>query len=105
MPFQSYDALIDGIDEIIVAQKDLGTQARGRRLALSYWEIGDAIHAHQLANEGKSTYGERFFIRLSNDLNLDQSLVYNMIRFRLGMPIVGRVARGNLTPTLSQNRT
>ena len=105
MPFQSYDALIDGIDEIIAAQKDLGTQARGRRLARSYWEIGDSIHAHLLANEGKSTYGERFFIRLSDDLNLDQSLVYNMLRFRRGMPNLGRVARGNLTPTLSQNRT
>ena len=84
MPFQSYDALINGIDEIIAAQKDLGTQARGRRLARSYWEIGDTIHAHQLTNEGKSTYGERFFTCLSNDLNLDQSLVYNILRFRRG---------------------
>ena len=64
MPFQSFDALIDGIAEIIAAQKDLGTQARGRRVARSYWEIGDAIHTHQLANEGKSTCGERFFPRL-----------------------------------------
>ena len=64
MPFQSYNALLDGIDEIIDAQKDPSTQARGRRLARSYWEIGDAIHAHLLANEGKSTYGERFFARL-----------------------------------------
>jgi hypothetical protein len=64
VPFQSSDALIDGIDEIIAAQKDLGTQARGRRLARNYWEIGDTIHTHLLANEGKSTCGERFFTRV-----------------------------------------
>jgi hypothetical protein len=93
VPIDSYDALIDGIDEIVAAQKDLGTQARGRRLARSYWEIGNAIHTHQLANEGKSTYGERFFTRFSNDLNLDQSLVYNMLRFRRGMPILESIPK------------
>ena len=64
-PFDTYRALLEGIDEIVSAEKDLGTQARGRRLARSYWEIGDAIHAHLLANEGKTTYGEGFFGRLA----------------------------------------
>ena len=85
MPFQSFDALIDGIDEIIAAQKDLGTQARGRRLARSYWEIGDAIHAHLEANQGRTTYGEGLFNRLAGDLNLDKPLVYTILRFRRGL--------------------
>ena len=86
MPFDSYSALLEGVGKILSAEKDLGTQARGRRLARSYWEIGDAIHAHLLANEGKSTYGEGFFDRLSGDLSLDPSLVYLMLRFRRSMP-------------------
>jgi hypothetical protein len=86
MPVDTYGALLEGIDEIISAEKDLGTQARGRRLACSYWEIGDAIHAHLLENEGKSTYGEGFFDRLSGDPSLYQSLIYHMLRFRRGMP-------------------
>ena len=86
MLFDSYSALLEGVEEILSAEKDLGTQARGRRLARSYWEIGDAIHAHLLANEGKSTYGEGFFDRLSGDLSLDPSLVYLMLRFRRSMP-------------------
>ena len=64
MPFQSFDAPINGIDEIIAAQKDLGTQARGRRLARSYWEIGDAIHTHLLNNQARSGYGEGLFTHL-----------------------------------------
>ena len=86
MPSESYSGLLEGIGEILSAEKDLGTQSRSRRLARSYWEIGDAIHAHLLANESKSTYGEALFDRLSGDLSLDQSLVYLMLRFRRGMP-------------------
>ena len=29
MPFDSYSALLEGIDEIVTAGKDLGTQTRG----------------------------------------------------------------------------
>ena len=105
MPRDTYGALLDGIGEIISSGKDLSSQSRGRRLARSYWEIGDAVHLHLLTHQGKSTYGESLIERLSKDLSLDQSLIYTMIRFRRAMPILGRVARGNLTPTLSQNRT
>ena len=88
MPFDSYRALLEGIDEIISAKRDLGTLARGRRLARSYWEIGDAIHTHLLASEGKTAHGEGFFKRISGDLNLDKTLVYLMLRFRRDMPNV-----------------
>ena len=85
MPFDSYSALLEGIDEIVAAKKDLGTQARGRRLARRYWEIGDAIHAHLEANQGRTTYGEGLFNRLADDLNLDTTLVYTILRFRRGL--------------------
>ena len=88
MPFDTYSALLEGIDEIVAAKKDLGTQTRGRRLARRYWEIGDAIQAHLEANEGRTTYGEGFFNRLADDLNLDKTLVYTMLRFRRGLPNV-----------------
>ena len=85
-PFDTYNALLEGIGEIISAGKDLSSQARGRRLARRNWEIGDAIHTHLLANEGKSAYGEGLFDRLADDVNLDKSTVYLMLRFRRGMP-------------------
>ena len=88
MPFDTYSALLEGIDEIVAAKNDLGTQTRGRRLARRYWEIGDAIHTHLRATEGKTTYGEGFFNRLAGDLNLDKTLVYTMLRFHRGMPNV-----------------
>ena len=88
MLFDSYSALLEGIDDILATGKDLGTQTRGRRLARTYWEIGDSIHEHLRASEGKTTYGEAFFDRLSNDLNLTKTLIYLMLRFRRGMPNV-----------------
>ncbi len=82
----TYSALLDGIGEIMSSRKDLSSQSRGRRLARSYWDIGDAVHLHLLTHRGKSTYGESLIERLSKDLSLDQSLIYTMIRFRRCMP-------------------
>ena len=105
MPFDTYPALIEGIGEIISAGKDLSSQSRGRRIARRNWEIGDALHTHLLANQGRAAYGEGLIQRVAKDLNLEITNIYLMLRFRRSMPKVGRVARGNLTPTLSQNRT
>ena len=58
MPFDSYNTLLEGVGEILSAEKDLGAQAEG------------------------------FFDRLSGDLSLDPSLVYLMLRFRRSMPIL-----------------
>ena len=89
MTLDTYDALLEGIDEIFASGKDLSSQARGRRLAHGYWQIGDAIHHHLLAHVDKSTYGEGLMKRLSNDLSLDIAFIYLMVRFRRGMPNVG----------------
>ena len=88
MARDTYGALLTGVGEIIAAGKYLSSEARGRRLARSYWDIGDAIHRHLVAHEGKSTYGEGLITRLSEDLSLDQSLIYTMVRFRRGLPNV-----------------
>ena len=83
-----YDALRDGIGEILASGKELGTVARGHQLALNYWAIGDAIDAHLLGKEGRAGYGEQLFDRLENDLNLDKTLIYTMVRLRRRLPIV-----------------
>ena len=88
MPFDTYAALIEGIGEIISAGKDLSSQSRGRRIARRNWEIGDVLHTHLLANQGKTAYGEGLIKRVSKDLNLERTNVYLMLRFRRSMPIV-----------------
>ena len=83
-----YGSLLDGIEDILTSGRQLGRDARGHRLARTYWGIGDAIHSHLLANEGRTAYGERLFQRLSIDINLYKTLIYTMVRLRRRMPNV-----------------
>ena len=82
MPYDNYDDLRAGIDEIIASGKDLSSEARGRQLASRNWEIGDAICVHLDATEGKAAYGEGLVTRLASDVNLNKSTIYKIIRFR-----------------------
>ena len=91
MPFRTYDSLRAGIDDIISSGKDLSSTARGRSLARRNWEIGDAIHEHLVANQGKSTHGEGVIRLLADDVNLNKSEIYRMLRFRRNMPKVGSI--------------
>ena len=86
---REYGSLLDGIEDILDSGRQLGRDARGHRLARTYWGIGDAIHSHLLANEGRTAYGERLFQRLSSDINLDKTLIYTMVRFRRRMQLNG----------------
>ena len=86
MLFDTHAALLEGVREILSTEKDLSSQTRGCRLARRNWEIGDAIHNHLLANDGKPAYGEGLFESLAEHISVDQSTVYQMLRLRRCMP-------------------
>ena len=86
--FTSYDALLDGVREIL-SSADVGRhQDRGRRRARLYWQLGDAIHTHLLHQEARADYGEGLFKRLSQDLSMDRATLYLTVQCRRSLPNV-----------------
>ena len=81
---QTYAQLLKAIrGEITSAQKTIEhTQAK------SYWKIGKLISQHLLFFKDRAGYGEQLFVRLSKNLKIDQTTLYQSVRFYETYPIL-----------------
>jgi len=100
--FTSYDALLDGVREIL-SSADVGRHRdRGRRKACLYWQLGDAIHTHLLHHQARAKYGEGLFGRLSEDLRMDVTTLYLTVECRRALPFALAAAHSTRTASSRQ---
>jgi len=62
---------------------------------LTYWTTGRLIHEHVLRHKEKTYYGKEVVVRLAEDLEISQSVLYKRAWFGALYPIVS--ARTKLT--------
>ncbi len=82
----SYARLRDQVRETL-----LHGQARiEREKVKTYWETGQLIKEHLLANKDRADYGKKLVTRLSKDLDVEQTNLWRAIQFYGRFPILGR---------------
>ena len=84
----TYGSLRDQVGQILSDGKVQSRQATEWEKADTYWHVGDAIYGHILNREGRAGYGERIIANLCKDLNLDRSLLHDIVLFRRAFPIL-----------------
>ena len=84
---RTYPALLESLREVSRDNQVSGTVDRERRRTRTYWDMGDQIHRHLLRHEGKPKYGEQVISKLANDLEMTDSLLYDILRLRRAFPI------------------
>ncbi len=85
---KTYTALRAEIAEILEQGKERARRAVEQERVRTYWEIGQALHAHFLANKERADYGDQLVERLSDELGLGQRLLYQMIEVYRAFPIL-----------------
>ena len=84
----TYSRLREQVQAVLAEGKVQTRQATECERVDAYWHVGDAIHVHILAREGRAGYGQRIVANLSQDLNLGESLLHEIVRFRRFFPIL-----------------
>jgi len=59
----------------------------------TYWEIGQVLHGHILNEKARADYGEQILERLSQELELSQRLLYQMLEVYRAFPILQTSAK------------
>ena len=80
-PDAGYSNLLEKIKQEIAEGLSRAQQAYDREKVLTYWKIGQAIHKHFLENKIQADFGKRIFKNLSRDLNMGESVLYQMTQF------------------------
>ena len=91
---EGYRGLKTQVAGILQEGKNRAARAVERELVRTYWQVGDALHRHLLANQDRAGYGEQLILQLSNDLEIRRQRLYEMLKFRRLFPKVR--ARGLL---------
>ena len=93
----TYSALRDEVAQVLAAGKERTRQAVEREKAGTYWEVGDLLQAHLLANKSQAGYGEHLIPRLVKAVGISERILYESLRFHRSFPILH--ARSKLTWT------
>lgn len=78
---EPYVALRAEVQRLIEAGKGRARDAVERERLRTYWEIGKTLHDHLQAQTTVKGYGERVMGQLAHDLEMSQSLVYDILLF------------------------
>ena len=85
---QDYNGLRTRVAGILEEGKNRAARAVERELVRTYWQVGDVLHRHLLANQDRAGYGEQLVVQLSNDLEIRKQRLYEMLKFRRLFPKV-----------------
>jgi len=86
-PTPQYHDLREEIEGILSEGKVHSRQAGEWEKVETYWHIGDALQTH-LKDQARAEYGQRVVRNLSSDLQLSESLLWDLILFRRALPIL-----------------
>ena len=89
-----YRSLRTRVTGILQEGKTRAARAVERELVRTYWQVGDVLHRHLLANQERAGYGDQLMVQLSQDLEIRKQRLYEMLKFRRLFPKVH--ARGLL---------
>lgn len=85
-PISEYKGLVSKIKTEITEGLARVQKAYDNEKINTYWKIGESIHKHFLKNRIQAEFGKRIFKNLSNDLNISESLLYQMTHFYKAYP-------------------
>ncbi len=83
-PSTDFSHLVAAIRKEIAA----GRREVEHRQALTYWRVGKFIKGHILYHKDRAGYGEKIFVRLAKKLEIDQSTLYQSVKFFETYPIL-----------------
>ena len=81
---ESYQKLLAAVKSEIL----IGRKAVEHRLAHTYWSTGKLIANHILHHGSRAGYGEKVFLKLGIDLNMDPSTLSKTVKFYRQFPIL-----------------
>ena len=85
---EGYRSLRTRVTGILQEGKTRAARAVERELVRTYWQVGDVLHRHLLANQERAGYGDQLMVRLSQDLEVRKQRLYEMLKFRRLFPKV-----------------
>ncbi len=75
----SYAKLRERVKETLLE----GQRKIEQQKVLSYWQTGKYIHDHLFFHENRAEYGKEMVERLSDDLNVSDTLLYQCLQLRV----------------------
>ncbi|OVE73396.1 hypothetical protein BVX93_01775 [bacterium B13(2017)] len=77
----SYSTLLANIKREISEGLIRAQEAYDKEKIKTYWKVGQYIHNHFLQNKIQADFGKQIFNNLAQDLNIGNSLLYQMVQF------------------------
>ena len=85
-PDSSYPLLLEEVQLLLSEGKLQSRQASAWEKVETYWYVGDAIYKREFPVSGNASYGQRIVDKLSKDIGLGETTLWEIIRFRRGFP-------------------
>ena len=83
-----YAALHPEILQVLLHGKEQARQAVEQEKVRTYWDVGQRLHSHFLQHQERAGYGEQVLAQLAADLELSESLLYQLLEFYRAFPIL-----------------
>ena len=87
IPPPQYPLLRDHIEGILTEGKVHSRRTGEWAKVEAYWHVGDALTGH-FRDHPRAEYGQQTVRNLSQDLNLSESLLWDILLFRRSLPIL-----------------
>ena len=81
-PTTTYPELRDHVQELLSVGHLQSRQASEREKVETYWHVGDSVNRHLTDANMGSGYGDKIVANLARDIDLSESRLYQMLRFR-----------------------
>jgi endonuclease YncB( thermonuclease family) len=81
-----YKTLVKTLKQEIQSTGEMLKQAIETEKAGVYWRMGKHIQEHLLEQKERAEYGKELFPHLAAELNMDESLLYRMVKFYNAFP-------------------
>ena len=85
-PDTSYSLLLEEVQHLLLEGKLHSRQASEWEKVETYWCVGNAIYKRDFPSSGNASYGHRIVDKLSKDIGLGETTLWEIIRFRRGFP-------------------
>ena len=82
----AYQVLLEKIRKELSEGLARAQNAFDKEKVITYWNVGKSIHKHFLENKIQADFGKRIFKNLSKDLNIGETLLYQMTQFYKSYP-------------------
>ena len=84
----SYSNLVSKLKKEMTKGLLQAQRAYDKEKIITYWNIGKMIHNHFLKNKVQADFGKQIYKNLSTDLNITETLLYQMTAFYKTYPVL-----------------